>query len=253
MASRKLDENFYSKLIAKRPQFELKERFRIQPESGRAFVIKKGQSFRVVEAEGPQIGDVWFYSRDNPSEHFWSNYTMVIEGVHMKKLSRLWSEMPEFRPMATVLEETVTSRGVRPHNIALGSHCTTESWELLSGLKDHNSCYMNGLGAIEKFGLGEKDLHDNLNVHMNVKIDENGIVSVDNTECEKGDYIEFYAEIDLLAAVSVCPLGDGSFLKSSPNKIVVRPLEIEIYNTGIEPLPFPKWSDWRPSFRNKIA
>jgi uncharacterized protein YcgI (DUF1989 family) len=248
------DENFYNGLLAKRSHFDLKEKFTVLPENGKGFVVKKGQAFRVLEAEGPQIGDLWFYNRNNPKEHFWSNYTMVLEGVHMKKLSRLWSEMPEFRPMATVLEETVSTRGAHPHNIALGSHCTTESWELLSGMKGHNSCYMNGLQAVSPFGLGERDLHDNLNIHMKVMIDgKTGIVSVDKTECEKGDYIEFYAEIDLLVALSVCPLGDGSFLKSVTDKIIVRPLEVEIYDTYVEPKPFPKWSDWRPSFHNKIS
>ncbi len=173
---------------------------------------------------------------------------MVLEGVHMKKLSRLWSTMPKFRPMATVLEETVSSRGSPPHNIALGSFCTTESWELFTGMKGHNSCYMNGLQAIEPFGLSEYDLHDNLNVHMYVKIDGNtGDVSVEKTQCEKGDYIEFYAEIDLLVVLSVCPEGDGSSLRSG--EITVRPLEVEVYDTYVEPKPFPEWSDWRPSLR----
>ena len=134
----------------------------------------------------------------------------------MKKFSRLWSEMPEFRPMATVLEETVSSRGGHPHNIALGSHCTTESWELLSGLKEHNSCYMNGLQAITPFGLGEGDLHDNLNVHMKVMIDgKTGTVSVDKTECEKGDYIEFYAELDFSRGSFSVPPGGWEFSKVS--------------------------------------
>ncbi len=236
-----------------RSQFNLSDRFVVPPESGRGFYVRKGQSFRIIEAEGPQIGDLWFYNHNDPKkEHFWSNYTMVLEGVHMKKLSRLWSTMPRFRPMATVLEETVSSRGSPPHNIALGSFCTTESWELFTGVKGHNSCYMNGLQAIEPFGLSEYDLHDNLNIHMNVKIDANtGDVSVDKTECVKGDYVEFYAEIDLLVVLSVCPEGDGSSLRSS--ELTVRPLTVEIYDTHVEPKTFPEWTDWRPSLHAKVV
>jgi uncharacterized protein len=254
LTSPQFDENFYEGLVAKRPTFELREKFVILPENGKGFIVKKGQAFRIVEADGPQIGDVWFYNRFNPKEHFWSNYTMVLEGVHMKKLSRLWSAMPRFRPMATILEETVSSRGNPPHNIALGSYCTTEGWELFTGMKGHNSCYMNGLQAIEPFGLSEEDLHDNLNVHMNVKIDGNtGEVSVDKTQCEKGDYIEFYAEIDLLVALSVCPEGDGSFLKTMSGEITLRPLEVEIYETHVEPKLFHEWTDWKCSFRSRVA
>ena len=89
---------------------------------------------------------------------------------------------------------------------------------------------------------------------MNVVVDGNtGAVSVDKTECEKGDYIEFYAEIDLLVALSVCPEGDGSFLETMSAEITLRPLGVEIYDTSVEPRPFPKWSDWRPSFQSKIS
>ncbi len=243
LVSPRFDQSFYDNLVAKRSRFDLREKFQVPPESGKGFVVKKGQVFRIVEAEGPQIGDVWFYNLNNPREHFWSNYTMVLEGVHMRKLSRLWSTMPRFRPMVTVLEETVSSRGYPPHNIALGSYCTTEGWELFTGLKGHNSCYVNGLEAIEPFGLSEYDLHDNLNVHMNVVVDGTGAVLVENSECEKGDYIEFYAEIDLLVALSVCPEGDGSFLKTMSGEITLRPLGVEIFDTYVEPDPFPEWSN----------
>lgn len=251
LAPPRFDEKFYKELLTTRSQFNLREKFLVPPESGKGFVVEKGRAFRIVEAEGPQIGDVWFYNRNNPKEHFWSQYTMVLEGIHLKRLSRLWSTVPKFRPMATVLEETISSRGGRPHNIALGSYCTTEGWELFTGVKGHNSCYMNWLQAVEPFGLTEGDIHDNLNVHMNVSIDgKTGNVSVSKTECEKGDYIEFYAEIDLLVAISVCPEGDGSFLETMSGEIELQPLQVEIYETNMEPKPFPEWADWKSSFRD---
>lgn len=171
---------------------------------------------------------------------------MVLEGVYLKRFARLWSNMPWFRPMATFMEESVRSRGGFPHIISFGSHCTSELWELHSGQKGLNSCHINGLKAIEPFGLKEEDLHDNLNVHMKVTIDPfDGQVSVAKSDCAAGDYAEFFAEMDLLLAVSTCPLGDGNNPNSMPEKMIVSPLGIEIYETGTKPKVFPKWYNWR--------
>jgi len=76
---------------------------------------------------------------------------------------------------------------------------------------------------------------------------ESGKLFGARTASEPGDFIEFYANMDLLVAVSVCPNGDGIAHQAA----VVRPIGIEIYDTGIEPPEFPKWTDWRKSWKGK--
>ena len=243
-----IDREFYSEIIDRRDRHRLRETIVVPARSGKGFVVKAGERFRVVETERPQIGDLWFFNKQDPKEHFWSNYTMVLEGAYLKKLGRLWSNMPRFRPMATLLEESIVERGGPPHNFSFGSHCTSELWELHSGVKGHDSCHIHGLQAITPFGLTEEYLHDNLNIHMRCVVNsKTGAISVPKTLCRKGDYIEFFAELDLLLALSTCPLGDGRFPNSMPDKMVVSPLTIEIYETGVKPKPFPKWYDWRKS------
>ncbi len=245
------DREFYENLFRSRSEFQLKKKIHCGPHSGKVFRVRAGEIFRIVETEGPQICDLWIFNAENPKEHFWSNYTMVIEGVYLRPFGRLWSNMPWFRPMATLMDETVRSRGEFPHIISFGSHCTSELWELHSGIQGLNACHINGLKAIRPFGLKESDLHDNLNVHMKVKIDPNdGQVSVARSDCQKGDYAEFFAEMDLLLAMSTCPLGDGSYPNSMPEKMVVRSLEAEIYSTGVKPPIFPQWYNWRRKSAN---
>lgn len=60
---------------------------------------------------------------------------------------------------------------------------------------------------------------------MKTRLDpETGKMNISTTEVKKGGYIQFYAEIDQLVAVSVCPMGDGSIAATTPEKVVVRPL-----------------------------
>jgi len=115
-----------------------------------------------------------------------------------------------------------------------------------------NSCHLNFLQAITPFGLTEEDIRDNVNLFQKMRPDpETGRIYAALSDSKKGDYIEFYAEMDLLVAVSVCPNGDNTRYYSVPGKDVVLPLAIEVYATGIEPKEFPQWTDWRPTWRGK--
>ena len=59
------------------------------------------------------------------------------------------------------------------------------------------------------------------------------------SDAKKGDYVEFYAEMDVLMAVSLCPSATGAYHWSeAAEKETVTPLKVEIYDTGVEPLPF---------------
>ena len=44
-----------------------------------------------------------------------------------------------------------------------------------------------------------------------------------------GDYTEFVADIDLIVAVSACPVGDYAVPMTEPDNITTRPLGFEIW------------------------
>jgi uncharacterized protein YcgI (DUF1989 family) len=105
-----------------------------------------------------------------------------------------------------------------------------------------NGCRLNLLQAIEPFGLSETDLRENINVHEKDRLDPiTGMRSIARGDGQAGDYIEFFAEVDLLVAVSVCPFGDGSRNPTMNGPEVVRPVGFEIYETGLLPNHFPSW------------
>ena len=59
-----------------------------------------------------------------------------------------------------------------------------------------------------------------------------------------GDFIEFFAEIDLLAALSTCPGGDCGAGHSSDN-VKCHPLRVEIFRPQEKTL-----AGWRPARSN---
>ena len=250
----RLDSAFYDRLRANARSAQMRDQFTIPPFQGRGFIVRKGQSFRIVQVEGVQIGDVAFWNVDHPAESYSLARTWAIEGWVTRPYARVWSDVPWLRPLATCIEDTVVNTEPEFHHHWLGTHCATEWTEMRVAIPGLNSCHLNLLQAIEPFGLTEANLRDNINLFQKMKVDpDSGRILAAPSESKTGDYIEFYAEVDLLVAVSVCPNGDNTRYYSVPGRDVVRPLGIEIYDTGVEPRSFPAWTDWRPTWKGKWA
>ena len=246
------DPAFYDQVRNAKAKYKPVEKTVIPPNNGLGFLVKRGQIFRVVQVEGPQVVDIALWNANDSREIFRPEHSFLIEGWFVKENTRLWSDVPYFRPMATCVEDTVEDQEGWHNHLVLGSHCTSEFLEMRSERKGLNSCHLNFLQAIEPFGLNEEDIQDNFCICMPSRIDaETGKMEITATRAREGDYVGFYAEIDLLVAVSVCPMGDGSFAATTPEKITVRPIGVEILDTGVEPREFPKRYDWRPHWRGR--
>jgi uncharacterized protein YcgI (DUF1989 family) len=93
---------------------------------------------------------------------------------------------------------------------------------------------------------------ENINIHQKARIDPiDGRMYFTATDSGPGDYIEFFAELDLILAISACPDGGVGTATPLPGEVEVRPLQIEIYDTELSPQTFPTWTDWRPYWRGR--
>ena len=70
---------------------------------------------------------------------------------------------------------------------------------------------------------------------------EDGVYTPEPPQAERGDYLEFYAEVDLLLALSACPYG----YKATPpeqwasKQIFARPIGVHVLDTHIAPQSWP--------------
>jgi uncharacterized protein YcgI (DUF1989 family) len=200
--------------------------------SGGAFEVRRNQIFRITQVEGPQICDFNAWNRDDPSEFFWSGRTRIIENTHLTVFNRIWSTHPRMRPMATIIADTVDHKplpgGSRGHDV-LFARCTERLWELGGGLPNHRNCQLHLETAIKPYGLGPHHVQDAFNIFQKSGVSpEDGRLYLAPSDAKKGDYIELYAEIDLLVALSACPSGSGS--TGLVEGIEVRPLGYEVFS-----------------------
>ncbi|MEZ5778695.1 MAG: DUF1989 domain-containing protein [Paracoccaceae bacterium] len=199
---------------------------RVAPRDAACFRVPAGHFFRIHSVEGPQVGDLNLWNADDLSERFYTGKTRALHGTHLSTGDRMWSAFPWMRPMATITHDTLDwygfdAFGGSVHDV-IGTRCDPYTHNLLSGGGQyHHCCHSNLTRALAaETGLApeeaEAHVHDVLNVFMCTGFSrDTGQYFMKASPVRPGDFIEFFAEIDLLGALSACPGGDCSAEHSS--------------------------------------
>lgn len=215
----------------------------VAPRDAACIKVPKGAFFRIVSIEGAQVGDLNLWNAHDLSERFYSGKTRALHGTHLSTGDRMWSSFPHMRPMATITDDTLDWYGFDEfggsvHDV-IGTRCDPYTGNLLSGSDYHYCCHSNLTRALaEHAGLplheAEQHVHDVLNVFMCTGFTrDTGQYFMKASPVRPGDFLEFYAEIDLLVGLSACPGGDCSAEHSS-DAALCHPLLIEVWDPGEE-------------------
>jgi uncharacterized protein YcgI (DUF1989 family) len=230
-----VDRAFYGRLARETAGRTLVDRFVVPIRSGRAWPVRAGELCRIVAVEGPQVADFNCWSLANPRERFWAARTKQLYRAHVTTYDRLWSTLPYFRPLVTITNDTVAygidADGGRCHDL-LGTRCDPYVHQLLTGESFDQCCHSNLVRAVVPYHLTELDVHDVLNVfQVTGLVDDRYFMKA--SPARQGDFFEFFAEIDLLCAISTCPGGDLSVPLWGPDAgdplSVCRPLGVEVW------------------------
>lgn len=227
----------------------------IPPRDARCIHVPAGSFFRVNCPEGPQVGDMNIWNADDLTEHFYSGKTRALHGTHLSTGDRMWSSFPNMRPIATITEDTLDWYGFDDfggsvHDV-IGTRCDPYTGRLLNGTDYHYCCHSNLTRALADFtGLSltqaEPHVHDVLNVFMCTGFDrDTGQYFMKASPVRQGDYLEFYAEIDLIVGLSACPGGDCRQQHSS-DVAQCYPLSIDVFapSSDVAKPPTPEKSKY---------
>ncbi|WP_296766282.1 DUF1989 domain-containing protein [Sediminimonas sp.] len=224
------------------------------PREAACFRVPKGGIFRISCVDGPQVGDLNLWNASDLRERFYSGKTRALHGTHLTTSERMWSCFPYLRPMATIIDDTLDWYGIDEfggsvHDV-IGTRCDPYTHTLLSGGQYHHCCHSNLTRALaDATGLplpeAEGHVHDVLNVFMCTGFTrDTGQYFMKASPVRPGDYLEFFAEIDLLGALSACPGGDCGAEHSS-DSASCYPLRVEVFSPPAEAL-----AGWQPPAPN---
>ncbi|MBC7675454.1 MAG: DUF1989 domain-containing protein [Rhodoferax sp.] len=218
----------------------------VPPREARCFKVPAGQFFRITSVDGPQVGDLNLWNAGDLGERFFSGKTRALHGTHLSTGDRMWSNFPSLRPIATITDDSLDWYGFdgfggSVHDV-IGTRCDPYTHNLLShGGQYHHCCHSNLTRALaDATGLplheAEMHVHDVLNVFMCTGFTrDTGQYFMKQSPVRPGDYLEFFAEIDLSGALSACPGGDCSTEHSS-DQAACYPLLVEVFQPKSAPI-----------------
>ncbi len=166
-----------------------------------------GHVFRIVAPEGPQVGDLNIWNRHDPRERLWAARTRQLQGAMSRPSTGCGrpcrSCAARHHHGDTLAHYGTDEYGGRVHDL-LGTRCNPYVNKLLTGQDFHFHCHSNLTRAVMPFGLTEFDVHDVLNVFQVTGLNHDDLYFMRDCPAKAGDYLEFFAEIDLLCALSTC-------------------------------------------------
>ena len=210
----------------------------VPPRDAKTFNVKSGNFFRIESVEGPQVGDLNLFQADNLNEKFYSGKTRALYGTHISVGDKMFSSFPYLRSLATITWDTLDwygydKDGGSVHDV-IGTRCDPYTSKLISDKDYHYCCHSNLTRALVKQKKLEKKeaeslVHDVLNVFMCTGFTKDTKqYFMKASPVRPGDYLEFYAEVDLLGVLSTCPGGDCSISHSS-NDAKCFPLKVSTW------------------------
>ena len=185
-------------------------------------VLRKGQTFRILDLEGNQAVDTLFYNANDLEERYSATDTIQAQGnIYLTTGTQLLSN--EGNVMLTITADTCGRHDT------LGGACSAESNTVRYALdKRHmHSCRDSFLLALAAFdhGMSKRDLASNINFFMNVPVTPEGGLSFADGISAAGRYVEMKAEMDVMVLISNCPQ-----LNNPCNAYNPTPVEVLIWD-----------------------
>lgn len=166
--------------------------------TGRAVTVQAGQTLRIVNVEGKQVADFIAYNAGDLTESLSTVHTLVSLGrLFPTTGDRLRSNRRT--PMVEIVRDD-TGR----HDMLIAA-CDPWRYEYDFNVKGHRSCSDNFLEALAPWGRARHELPHPVNFFQNMRYPE-GRVEFGESLARPGDVVELRALMDLVAAVSACPM-----------------------------------------------
>lgn len=165
-------------------------------------VVKKGQTFRILDLEGNQAADTLFYNANDPVERYSASDTIRCQrNLYLTTGTKLISTFGN--PMLEITADTCGRHDT------LGGACSRESNTMRYSLhKEHmHACRDSFICGLHDHSddLGKRDITCNINFFMNVPVTPEGKLTFEDGISAPGRYVEMVALMDVIALISNCP------------------------------------------------
>jgi len=204
----------------------LKTEVVLQPVSGKALPVLRGEVLRIIQEEGEQCVDFNAFNLHDYKEFLGVSNTRSRNAFRVKKGDIIWTVSSRDRPMFLILEISETCR-----TDLLGGRCRASLFDR-RGYGLHTNCQDTLAAAIGEYDLTPDDVHDSLNLWMNTEWDSVGRYFTLRNTGQKGDYVDLLATIDTLSVPATCGSGDVGWTSN----FSLKPIRVQVFDASDETL-----------------
>jgi uncharacterized protein YcgI (DUF1989 family) len=190
----------------------------LEPGTGKAIELLRGQVLRIEQIEGNQCVDFNCFNLHDYKEFMHTGRTRTLYGLHPGKGHSMWSAPPRERPMVYILEDTVECNDV------MFPRCSAYLYESVYGLPLHTNCHDIQAEAQREYGLTPDDVHDSFNLFMHTGVGTDGEMFITRQNSGPGDHVDLLALIDVLAVPNVC----GADIMKTSN-FSIKPVRLSVF------------------------
>ena len=171
----------------------------IEPRSGVAFTLDRGDRLTVIDPRGEQVADLLAFNRHDLDEVISSGRTLdYASRIYLTTGDPLYSNRSNV--LLRIVEDTVGR-----HDFLL-TPCSSDTFRIIYGDADpHRGCFGNLAAALRPYGIAPDRIPVAFNCFMNVPVDAaTGALRVEPPLSRAGDHISFVAERDLVIGLTAC-------------------------------------------------
>lgn len=169
-------------------------------------LIRRGQTFRIVDLEGNQAADTLFYDAHDPANRYSASDTIRRQrALYLSTGTVLVSTRGD--ALLTIVADTCGRHDT------LGGACSRESntMRYAHDKEPMHACRDSFIRGLQEctcghhHGFEKRDITCNINFFMNVPVTPDGRLTFEDGISGPGRYVELRAERDVIALISNCP------------------------------------------------
>jgi uncharacterized protein YcgI (DUF1989 family) len=219
----------------------------MQPGTGKAVELLRGQILRVEQIEGGQCVDFNCFNLHDYKEFMHCGRTRTVHGFNPSRGTFMWSAPPRERAMLYILEDTYG------RNDVLFPRCSAYVYESAYGFDVHTNCHDIQAEAQREYALTPDDVHDSFNLFMCTEVTLDGHATMTRQNTKPGDHVDLLALMDVLAVPNVC----GADVMRTSN-FSLKPIRLTVFEAmaadlaAVPKVPVLKSQRTPKDFRNSV-
>lgn len=161
--------------------------------------IKKGQLVKITDIEGGQVADLFAYNADNYYEKTSPAHTiMKIMSLKMKVGDKIYSNYRH--PMLEIIDDTAGT-----HDLLMVA-CDSRRYLYDYNVANHRSCVDNITDLFRAYGISPSTFPNPINLFQKTEVTQDGKLIQKGCPTKPGDFVLMKAHMNLLIAISACPM-----------------------------------------------